>query len=101
MFGLFKNRKSDRIQKYLQQGATLLDVRTSSEFNGSHIEGSINIPVQSIDQHIEKLDKSKPVITYCALGGRSAMAAAKLKSQGFKVVSAGGINTVRKQLKKH
>jgi len=99
MFGLFKNRKSDRIQKYLEQGAMLLDVRTSSEFNGSHIEGSVNIPVQSIDQHFEKLDKSKPVITYCALGGRSAVAAAKLKSQGFQVVNAGGIHTLRKQLK--
>lgn len=100
MFGLFKSKKSNQIQRYLKEGAVLLDVRTSSEFNGSHIEGSVNAPVQSIDQNMHKLDKSKPVITYCAMGGRSAIAAAKLKSQGFKVVSAGGINNMRNQLKK-
>lgn len=98
MFGLFKNKKKEIIKKYLNDGAQLLDVRTSSEFNGSHIEGSTNIPVQVIDQNIEKLDKNKPIIVYCAMGGRSNVAAAKLKAKGFKVVNAGGINSMRKHL---
>ncbi|QJP34411.1 rhodanese-like domain-containing protein [Nonlabens sp. Ci31] len=99
MFGLFKNKKKEIIQKFLKDGALLLDVRTSSEFNGSHIEGSKNIPVQVIDQKLSSLDKEKPVIVYCAMGGRSNIAAAKLKSKGFKVVNAGGIGSMRKHLK--
>lgn len=99
MFGLFKSRKSEIIKKYLQEGAQLVDVRSASEFNSSNIEGSNNIPVQSIDQKMDTLDKSKPVIVYCAMGGRSNIAASKLKSNGFKVVNAMGIGTVRKHLK--
>ncbi|WP_438962550.1 rhodanese-like domain-containing protein [Nonlabens sp.] len=99
MFGLFKNKKKEVIQKYLQEDAQLLDVRTASEFNGSHIKGSKNIPVQNIDQKWNTLDKDKPVIVYCAMGGRSNIAAAKLKAKGFKVVNAGGIGSMRKHLK--
>ena len=98
MFGLFRKR-NDKIQKFINEGATLLDVRTSSEFNGSHIIGSVNIPVQSMDQQVRRLDKSKPIITYCAMGGRSTMAAAKLKSMGYRVVDAGSIKNIRKQIK--
>jgi phage shock protein E len=99
MFGLFNNKKKEMIQKYLKEGALLLDVRTSSEFNGNHIEGSKNIPVQGIDQKLNSLDKNKPVIVYCAMGGRSNIAAAKLKAKGFQVVNAGGIGSMRKHLK--
>lgn len=99
MFGIFKNNKKDIIQKYLKDDAQLLDVRTASEFNSGHIEGSKNIPFNAIDQKIGSLDKSKPVIVYCAMGGRSNIAASKLKSQGFKVVNAVGIGSMKKYLK--
>ncbi|MGJ8684960.1 MAG: rhodanese-like domain-containing protein [Nonlabens sp.] len=98
MFGLFKNKKKEIIQKYLAENAQLLDVRTASEFNGNHIEGSKNIPVQVIDQKMNSLDKNRPVIVYCAMGGRSSVAANKLKANGFKVVNAGGIGSMRKHL---
>ena len=99
MFGLFSKKKKQTIDRYLKEGAQLVDVRTSSEFNSDHIIGSKNIPVQVFDQKIETLDKSKPVIVYCAMGGRSNIAASKLKSKGFKVVNAGGIGSMRKHLK--
>lgn len=99
MFGIFKSKKKEIISKYLEQNAQLLDVRTASEFNGDHIDGSINIPVQAVSRNMEKLDKSKPVIVYCAMGGRSNVAASKLKAQGFKVANAGGIGSMRKYLK--
>ena len=76
-----------------------MDVRSSSEFNSGHIESSHNIPVQSLDQKIDQLDKDKPVVVYCAFGGRSTMAAAKLKSMGYRVVDAGSIKNIRKQIK--
>lgn len=99
MFGLFKSKKNDTIKKYLEEGAQLIDVRTSSEFNGDHIRGSKNIPVQGISQKIKALDKNRPVIVYCAMGGRSNIAASKLKANGFKVANAGGIGSMRKLLK--
>ena len=101
MFGLFKNKKKQRIQEYLNQDALLLDVRTSSEFNGNNIPGSLNIPLSSLESQLDKLDKEKPIIAYCKMGGRSTMATAKLKSKGFKVIDAGGIGSVKKQIKKN
>ncbi len=99
MFGLLSKKKKEKIKKYLADNAQLLDVRTAAEFNSNHIEGSINIPVQGISQKMDQLDKERPIVVYCAMGGRSDIAASKLKSQGYKVVNAGGINTVKKQLK--
>lgn len=98
MFGLFRSKKKEIIQKYLKEDALLLDVRTASEFNRNNIQGSTNIPSQVINQKIDCLDKDKPVIVYCAMGGRSNLVATKLKAQGFKVVNAGGINFMRKHL---
>jgi phage shock protein E len=98
MFELFKRKRKEKIAQYLKEGATLLDVRSVAEYNGSNIPGSINIPIQTLSNHIAKLDKSKPVIAYCAHGGRSTVAAMKLKGQGFKVIDAGGIRTVKKAI---
>lgn len=98
MFGLFKSKKKEKIKQYLDEGATLLDVRSVAEYNGNNIPGSVNIPVQTLGNHIAKLDKSKPVIAYCAHGGRSTMAAMKLKGLGFKVIDAGGIGSVKKAI---
>jgi rhodanese-related sulfurtransferase len=99
MFGLFKSKRKEKIAQYLKEGATLLDVRTAAEYNDNNISGSLNIPVQTLGNHVTKLDVNKPVITYCAHGGRSTMAAIKLRGMGFKVVDAGGINSVRKAMK--
>lgn len=99
MFGLFNKKKKEKIKKYLDDNAQLLDVRTAAEYNSNHIEGSINIPVQGISSKMNSLDRNRPIIVYCAMGGRSDVAAGKLKSNGFKVVNAGGIGAMKKHLK--
>ncbi len=75
----------------LEQGATIVDVRTKGEFSGGHIKGSKNIPLNSLGQNLKKVgDKNKPVITCCASGMRSASAKNILKSAGFTEVHNGG-----------
>ena len=75
----------------VKQGAIILDVRTKDEYAGGHISGSINIPVQSLSKNIDKLkDKSKPIITCCASGIRSASAKSILKANGYTEVHNGG-----------
>ncbi len=100
MFGIFKQGRKERINRFVREGAQLIDVRSASEFNRTHLPNSLNIPLQSIDSRMDEIDSSKPIIVYCAMGGRSTIAAAKLKSKGFKVIDAGGINTVKKELVK-
>lgn len=75
----------------LKQGAIIVDVRSKGEYQGGHIKGSINIPVDSLSGNLAKLkDKSKPVITCCASGMRSATAKSILKSNGYTAVHNGG-----------
>ncbi|WP_124980197.1 rhodanese-like domain-containing protein [Nonlabens xiamenensis] len=99
MFGIFRSKRKDKINRYIKEGAILLDVRSTTEFEGNHIENSLNIPVQSLDKHLDQLDKDQPIVTYCARGGRSTLAAAKLRKLGYRVVDGGGIRNMRRQLK--
>lgn len=74
----------------VKQGAIILDVRSKGEYQGGHIKGSINIPVDTLNNNLSKLKKDKPIITCCASGMRSASAKSILKSNGFSEVHNGG-----------
>ena len=75
----------------MKKGAIIVDVRSKSEYAGGHVKGSINIPLDSLSNNLNKLkDKSKPVITCCASGMRSASAKGILKSNGYTEVHNGG-----------
>lgn len=77
--------------------AVLLDVRTVDEYRQGHIDGSLNIPLQSIHavkNNISDLDK--PIYVHCLSGARSAQATSVLKSMGYtNVTDIGGINSYR------
>ena len=74
----------------VKQGAIILDVRSKGEYQGGHIKGSINIPVDTLNNNLSKLKKDKPIITCCASGMRNASAKSILKSNGFTEVYNGG-----------
>jgi len=75
----------------LKNGATILDVRSKSEYAGGHIKGSLNISVDTLRNNLDKLkDKNKPIITCCASGMRSASAKSILVANGFTQVYNGG-----------
>lgn len=63
----------------------LLDVRSVAEFKQGHIAGAINADVNSraFAEVIKGIDKNKPVLLYCAVGGRSSYAARLMREQGF------------------
>jgi rhodanese-related sulfurtransferase len=66
----------------------LIDVRTPGEIAQGYIKGSTHLDYSSPDftKKLNTLDKSRPVAVYCAVGGRSGMAAQKLNALGFKKV---------------
>ena len=78
-------------KQLLKDGAIILDVRSKGEYTGGHINGSINIAVDTLSQQIGKLDKDKTIITCCASGMRSASAKSVLKQMGHnEVYNSGG-----------
>ncbi|GAN35026.1 MAG: rhodanese-like domain-containing protein [Candidatus Brocadia sp. AMX2] len=72
----------------------ILDVRTQEEYNDAHIKGANLIPIQELEQNINKIPKDKKVIVHCAKGKRSAKACEILKDEGLKELYnvEGGIN---------
>ena len=76
--------------------AQLIDVRTPAEFAQGHLPGAVNLDWTGgvLSAKLGELDKTTPVLLYCASGRRSAEAAAHLRSQGFADVAdlAGGIH---------
>lgn len=83
----------------------ILDVREPQEYAVGHIPGALNVPRGILEVAADPQSKgrvealaaaqNRTVVTYCASGGRSAMAADTLKQMGFeKIYSlAGGIAT--------
>lgn len=80
-----KEMKADSVQ--------ILDVRTPAEYAGGHIDGAININVQSADfQNIadKTLSKNATILVYCRSGRRSLDAAGQLTELGYKVINLKG-----------
>ena len=85
----------------VKDGAIILDVRSKGEFDGGHIQGSINISVDKLAANLDKLkDKNKVIITCCASGMRSASAKGILESKGYtKVYNGGGWSSLQAKLR--
>ena len=77
----------------IQAGAAIIDVRSPDEFADGAYPKAKNIHVNSLPNRVSEVGpKDKPVVVYCASGGRSAVAAQILKANGFTdVTNAGGL----------
>lgn len=64
----------------------ILDVRQKNEWEAGHIEGSINIPLQDVQQRMHEIP-DKPVWVHCAGGFRASVAASLLDRQNHPVVA--------------
>lgn len=74
----------------VKDGATLVDVRESSEWKSGHAPRAVHIPLGQIDQGARRLQKSRPVVVVCASGMRSRTAAKQLRSLGYEATSVSG-----------
>ena len=94
MFSTLKNLfgfgSKINLSELIQNGATIVDVRTPGEFSRRHVKGSLNIPLDKLAAQSSKLKGKKPLIMCCASGMRSATATSLLKSKGFEDVYNGG-----------
>lgn len=69
---------------------TLLDVRTPIEVRRGKIDGFINIPLDSLREHISEIPKNKLVYVYCHSGLRSYIACRILMGNGYECFNLAG-----------
>jgi rhodanese-related sulfurtransferase/rubrerythrin len=81
---------SDEVKKFINEHSegdyVLLDVRQPGEYELAHLPGAKLIPLPQLADSLKELDAAKPIIVYCAVGGRSRMATLLLTNLGFKDV---------------
>jgi NADPH-dependent 2,4-dienoyl-CoA reductase/sulfur reductase-like enzyme/rhodanese-related sulfurtransferase len=69
----------------------IIDVRSPQEFKGGAIPGALNIPLDTLPEHINKLGShTRDITVYCASGARSSYAQQILRQAGFTNVKNGG-----------
>jgi phage shock protein E len=86
LFSVIKSRMTGiKVQKTLESGALVIDVRSPQEYANGHFSTAINIPHDRIKQRLGELgeDKYRPIVLYCYAGSRSAAAQRILRANGF------------------
>ena len=68
--------------------AVIIDVRSPVEFAGGHVEGAINLPIDSITESeiLNVAEKDQPIVLYCHSGGRATIVKTKMTKWGFSSV---------------
>ena len=94
---LIHNPLLDRIdmpaaQSKVEQGAIWLDLRTSDQYDESHLPGAINYPFESLRYQASSLAPDRHYVLYSNAGGRAMAGAFMLTERGFQVsVLQGGV----------
>lgn len=93
MFEILKNmfsKEDNNLAQIINNGAFLVDVRSPSEFSADKVKGSVNIPVDQIQNHLTKFKDIANIVVFCRSGARSSQAKAILERNGITNVTNGG-----------
>lgn len=94
MFEILKNmfsKKDDNaLAEIINSDAFLVDVRSPMEFASEKVKGSVNIPVDQIQNHLAKFKSKNNIVVFCRSGARSSQAKAILERNGIANVTNGG-----------
>jgi len=87
--GLTQSAQWNEIDKYLEAGYILLDVRNEDEFARGQIPDSINIPLDQLRERHSEI-KAKKVLITCQVGQRGHSATLLMKNLGYEAVNLDG-----------
>ncbi len=68
----------------------VIDVREPAEREAGHIEGTRHIALASLSSQADTVERDRPVVFYCRVGGRSLMAAQAFRVAGYEAYSMTG-----------
>jgi hydroxyacylglutathione hydrolase len=88
----------DFAQQYATENTLIIDVRKKSEFDSELVVNAVNIPLNTINNHLAEFPKDKSFVLNCAGGYRSMIAASILKQRGWDnfVDVSGGFAEIKK-----
>ncbi|MEI5906569.1 FAD-dependent oxidoreductase [Bacillus spongiae] len=78
------------VEKYMENGGVLIDVREQKERELGFIEGSIHIPLNDLRARLEELPKEETIYVSCQVGLRGYLASCILRNHGYHVKNIDG-----------
>ncbi|MCX7951930.1 MAG: FAD-dependent oxidoreductase [Clostridiales bacterium] len=81
---------ADELKNINKDEYFIVDVRTDVEFEGGHLDGAVNIPVDELRKRINEVPKDKKIIVYCKIGLRGYVAYRILAQKGYDVYNLSG-----------
>lgn len=93
--GIFGNifggsSNDENLEIVINKGAFLVDVRSPGEFAEGNVKGSVNIPLDQVQNQLEKFKDKENIVVFCRSGNRSGQAKSILEQNGFTNVTNGG-----------
>ncbi len=79
----FRQVHFHQVRELVENGAFIIDVREKDEYELSHLNTSVNIPMSEIRERINEIPKDRPVYLHCRGGQRSYNVCLLLKHLGF------------------
>lgn len=74
----------ERAAELIEDGAVqLVDVREPYEVEAGRLQGARHIELERLASEAETIERDRPVLFYCRLGSRSAMAAQAFRRAGY------------------
>lgn len=77
---------ADAAPKTQEAYAQFIDVRTEAEYKAGHADRAVNIPLDTIEQNLDRIEKNEPVYVICETGRRSKEASEVLAKNGYRMV---------------
>ncbi len=88
--GMYESVQYHEIDDLIKNNEFLLDVREPMEYEIGAIENSVNIPLGTIRDNLDKLPKDKTIYAYCQVGLRGYLACRLLTQLGYKCKNLDG-----------
>jgi rhodanese-related sulfurtransferase len=77
---------SEQLVSLLKESkAQLIDIRFAEEYNSWNMPFAISIPLHDLPNNLDKIDKSKIIVTACPHKDRAIIAMTYLKTKGYQV----------------
>lgn len=77
---------SDAAEKTRLAYAQFVDVRTTAEYKAGHADRAVNIPLDTLEQNLDRIEKNEPVYMICETGRRSREASEILARNGYTMI---------------
>ncbi|MFC0296792.1 CoA-disulfide reductase [Geobacillus jurassicus] len=90
MDGLVETVQWHEIDRIVEEGGVLIDVRTAEETARGMIRGSIHIPLDELRDRLHELPKGKTIYVTCQVGLRGYIAVRILQEHGFQAKNLDG-----------